>query len=132
MYTVHNELHVLLLTHLPDIPLPTLEGKRKLLDINLRSVEIDRSVDLPSLVSLLDENYSGADIANVCRDACMMPMRRLVAGKTPEEIKTLTVEQIHSPVAMQDFEAAISKTSSSVCLADLRKYERWNKEFGAN
>ena len=48
------------------IPLPSLEGRRKLLDINLKEVEIEHDVDLDDIARHL-EGYSGADITNVCR-----------------------------------------------------------------
>jgi len=41
-------------------------GRRKLLDINLKEVEIHEDVDLDSIAERLD-GYSGADITNVCR-----------------------------------------------------------------
>ena len=42
------------------------EGRKVLLDINLREVELEPSVDLADVASKL-EGYSGADITNVCR-----------------------------------------------------------------
>lgn len=42
------------------------EGRRKLLDINLREVDRADDVDLDVIAQKLD-GYSGADITNVCR-----------------------------------------------------------------
>lgn len=42
------------------------EGRRKLLDINLKEVEMTTDVDLNEVAETL-EGYSGADITNVCR-----------------------------------------------------------------
>lgn len=42
------------------------EGRRKLLDINLREVQLAPDVDLQGVAANLD-GYSGADITNVCR-----------------------------------------------------------------
>lgn len=42
------------------------EGRKVLLDINLREVECEPSVDLAEVAEKLD-GYSGADITNVCR-----------------------------------------------------------------
>lgn len=57
------------------IPLPSTEGRRKLFEINLKDVSKEKDVNICELVRLT-EGYSGADIANVCREAAMMPMRR--------------------------------------------------------
>ena len=57
------------------IPLPSTEGLRKLFEINLKDVNKEKDVNIFELVRLTD-GYSGADIANVCREAAMMPMRR--------------------------------------------------------
>ena len=46
-------------------------------------------VDFRGLVAAT-EGYSGADLKVVCRDAAMMPMRRLLAQTTdPTEIRAL-------------------------------------------
>ena len=42
------------------------EGRRKLLDINLKEVDMAADVDLDKVAGKL-EGYSGADITNVCR-----------------------------------------------------------------
>jgi katanin p60 ATPase-containing subunit A1 len=42
------------------------EGRRVLLTINLKEVELEPTVDLDKIAEQL-EGYSGADITNVCR-----------------------------------------------------------------
>ncbi len=59
-------------------------------------------IDFEGLAELL-EGYSGDDITNVCRDAAMNGMRRKIAGKTPEQIRALSKEDVHEPVRMDDF-----------------------------
>lgn len=43
-----------------------MEGRKALLEINLREVELEPTVDLAEIAEKLD-GYSGADITNVCR-----------------------------------------------------------------
>lgn len=47
-----------------------------------------QGVDLDGISAQLD-GYSGDDITNICRDAAMNGMRRIMAGKTPAELKRL-------------------------------------------
>ena len=61
----------------------------------------------------------------------MMAMRRLIEGKSPEEIKRLPKEQLELPTSMEDFRLALKKCSKSVSAADLEKYEKWMTEFGS-
>lgn len=61
----------------------------------------------------------------------MMAMRRLIEGKSPDEIKNLAMEQLELPTTMEDFLAALRKVSKSVSAADLEKYEKWMTEFGS-
>ena len=70
------------------IPLPTLIARIELLKIAIRGIKLDETVNLDEIAEKLD-GYSGADITNVCRDASLMSMRRLVSGLTPAEIKNL-------------------------------------------
>ena len=57
------------------IPLPTAVGREQLFKINLRGIRVADDVNWDELIRITD-GYSGADLANVCRDAAMMPLRR--------------------------------------------------------
>jgi katanin p60 ATPase-containing subunit A1 len=72
------------------IPLPTAVGRRQLFEINLRGVDIRPEVDFERLISITD-GYSGADLANVCRDAAMMPLRKKIASG---EVDILRIKEI--------------------------------------
>jgi len=61
------------------IPLPPGEGRMSLFKINLKGIELGEDMDYEKMVELTD-GYSGADIANVCRDAAMMPLRKKIAS----------------------------------------------------
>lgn len=58
-----------------DIPLPSVSGRKVLFEINLNSLKLSPNINWDYLVNK-SEGYSGADIANVCREASMLPMRR--------------------------------------------------------
>lgn len=67
-----------------------------------QDIDLAGDLDFQKLASLMD-GYSGDDITNVCRDAAMNGMRRKIAGKTPEQIRALSKEDMHEPVTMDDF-----------------------------
>lgn len=112
------------------IPLPNQSGREALLDISLREVERDLNLDLSEVARKLD-GYSGSDITNVCRDACMMSMRRRISGLSSEEIKNLSRDELELPVTMDDFMDATKRVNKSVSSEDLRRYEKWMQEFGS-
>lgn len=113
------------------IPLPNHLGRRSLLEICLRDVEKSDELNLDEVSTKLD-GYSGSDITNVCRDACMMAMRRRITGLRPDQIKSLTRDELDRPVTMQDFEDAMRRVNKSVSQADLRRYEKWMQEYGSS
>ena len=112
------------------IKLPNAEGRKSLLDLNLKDIELDTEVDLNDISDRLDQ-YSGADITSLCRDAAMMSMRRMIKGKSPDEIRQMKREDLEKPVTLTDFEEAIIRCQRSVGNMDVSKYERWIKEYGS-
>jgi katanin p60 ATPase-containing subunit A1 len=113
------------------IPLPDIEARIQLLQINTKSIKLTSDVDLKELATRLD-GYSGADITNICRDASMMSMRRRIKGLRPEEIKNIPKDELEAPVTLEDFNIAISKIQRSVSQADIKKFDQWMEEYGAN
>ncbi|GAB4850138.1 Katanin p60 ATPase-containing subunit A1 [Ancistrocladus abbreviatus] len=113
------------------IPLPNFESRKELIRINLKTVEVAPDVDIDE-VARRTEGYSGDDLTNVCRDASLNGMRRKIAGKTRDEIKNMSKDEISKdPVAMCDFEEALSKVQPSVSAADIERHEKWFAEFGS-
>lgn len=90
----------------------------------------DDAIDLQEL-SALTENYSGADIAIVIREASMIPMRRLLSIMSPHELAELKKKgDLSVPkVTMNDLKQAILNTKPSVSLKTLNRFEAWEKEF---
>lgn len=121
------------------IPLPDLEGRIQLFRINMKGVELHDDVNLDELAEK-SAGYSGADIANVCRDAAMMSVRRIMEdarkqGLNRDAIQQLLKQrkdQLHgTAVSMDDFLLALSKINKSVSEHDLDRYSAWMNEFGS-
>lgn len=89
------------------IPLPNELGRRSLLTINMKGLDVDDDIDWNYIVSKT-EGYSGADMSNICREAAMMPLRRKLkaSGIDVNAIDQLRKE-IDVPVSKLDFEQAL-------------------------
>jgi katanin p60 ATPase-containing subunit A1 len=117
------------------IPLPNVDGRRQLFELNLKKVAVDNNVDYDKLIKATD-GYSGADIANVCREAALMPLRKALKANKGREIEDLVDDrnfrtEIEKPIGMEDLNAAIENISKSVSIKDLEIYDQWTKEFGS-
>ena len=130
------------------IPLPDLPAREEMLRLHLVGMKLDNNLQLPKIAKKLD-GYSGADVLSVCRqvplrrifqfkinfifvrDAAMMSLRRKIAGKSTEEIRQLTKEDLEEPITSQDFHDAIKRCKTSVSSSDINAYETWMKEFGS-
>lgn len=113
------------------IPLPNFESRKELIRINLKTVEVAPDVNIDDVARRTD-GYSGDDLTNVCRDASLNGMRRKIAGKTRDEIKSMAKDEIsNDPVEMCDFEEALAKVQRSVSPTDIERHEKWFSEFGS-
>jgi len=117
------------------VPLPNSVGRREMFNINMKGIKVQEDVDLDKLVKLTD-GYSGADIANVCREASLMQMRRKLMKtggklnftalkKDPSKLEN----ELDAPVSETDFETAIRNISKSVSPNDLKKYEEFTEKY---
>jgi len=116
-----------------DIPLPNEKGREEMFKINIKGVSVNEDVDWKELVSKT-EGYSGADIANVCREASLMQMRRrLLMNKGGDILELLNnpnlQSELEAPITKEDFISAINNISKSVSFKDLERYVTWTSEF---
>lgn len=112
------------------IELPGEPERRELLDITLRGLEVGDDVDLDRLAEDT-AGYSGDDVTNLVRDAAMNGMRRKIEGKTREEIRALSKEDVQEPVTKEDFRLALGRIRPSVAAGDVEKHVKWREEFGS-
>ena len=120
------------------IPLPDVEGRRELFRINMKEVEMNEDVNLDELADR-SAGYSGADVVNVCRDASLMSVRRIMEmarkqGLGRDQIQLMLKENktaLNTAVTMADFVASLGKVNRSVSDNDLNRYAEWMSEFGS-
>ena len=120
------------------IPLPDAASREELFKINMKGVDM-AGVDFADLARG-SSGYSGADVANVCRDASMMSVRRIMEtarkqGLGKHEMQALLKEQkeaLNTAVTAEDFATALRKVNRSVSDNDLLRYSEWMGEFGSS
>lgn len=71
----------------------------------------------------LTEGYSGSDLAALCKEAAMFPIR----GLSHKELNEGKIP----PVSINHFKAAREIIRPSVSKQSLEFYSRWNNEFGS-
>jgi len=70
------------------VPLPDTESRRAMISKNISSVPCALDLPMEDLAEAT-RGYSGADIRILCRQAAMMPVRRLLKDRSPEELQDL-------------------------------------------
>ncbi|KRG01680.1 katanin p60 ATPase-containing subunit A1 isoform X3 [Drosophila mojavensis] len=112
------------------IPLPNEETRSALLKLYLKDVSLSPDINTTVIGDEL-QGYSGSDISNVCRDASMMAMRRLISGRTPQQIKQIRREDVDQPITLKDFQDAQQRTKKTVSADDVARFEKWMEEYGS-
>lgn len=77
-------------------------------------------------VSGRTEGYSGSDMANLCKEAAMGPIRTL-AG---EDIIAIAADDVR-PISREDFDYALTQVRASVSSKAMDEYLAWNRDFGS-
>ncbi|ORX54168.1 AAA-domain-containing protein [Piromyces finnis] len=136
------------------INLPDFEARKRMFEINLPNGSVDNNnnvvvegLDYDKLAEIT-EGYSGSDIKLVCKEAAMIPVRKIfniLENMNEEETTELT--QNHSengenlskditalkrePVQMKDVYKALACTKPSCPTTLSDKYLEWQNNFGS-
>ena len=81
-------------------------------------------------LALRTKNYSGADLAHLCEEAAMYPVREL----TFHDIAAMTTAAAGSavrPITYADVVKATSAIRASVSMDTLRALEAWDSKYGS-
>lgn len=106
--------------------LPTIEGRTKIFELCTKEVEMDDTVDFKEL-GAISEGYSGSDIATVCREVVMLPVRELdVSGQLTSSNKDFTLRKI----TREDFINVLENIKPVVSDSEIERFEKWREEFG--
>ncbi|PRP80076.1 spastin-like [Planoprotostelium fungivorum] len=108
------------------VPLPDTEARLSIIK-NLLSKEsnIDIKADQMKQLARRTNGYSGSDLAALCKNAALEPVRELGAS-----IKNMPLDQLR-PINYEDFNHAIKKSKPSVSAESVEAFEEWEKQFGS-
>ena len=116
------------------IPLPNEVGRKEMFRINFQGIKLSNDIDIDTLIKKT-EGYSGHDIANVCREASLMGMRRILMNEN-EKFNIMEyandknfVQDLIAPVSQNDILTAIKNISKSVSNNDVKKFEEWTYQY---
>jgi vacuolar protein-sorting-associated protein 4 len=109
------------------VPLPDLKARVGIFKIHTVGVNSALSEEDFIELAVRTEGYSGRDIANVCREVIMLPIRELdMSGLLEEEDKEVKVRDI----ALKDFKKTLKKVKPMTHKALIKEYNDWAEEFG--
>ncbi|MFX0134884.1 MAG: AAA family ATPase [Candidatus Hodarchaeota archaeon] len=105
------------------VGMPEFEARVVIFKLHTKGVELAVDINFEKLANLTD-NFSGSDIALICRESIMKPIRELdISGNLIET-------ENPRPVNQKDFLESLQYIKSSVAKNELKKYEDWGNEFG--
>jgi len=95
------------------VDVPDAESRKKILEIHIKNIPLDKSVKLDVLVKKT-EGFVGADIENLCREAALNALRKDMNSKT---------------VTMDDFDEALKRVKSSVSENTAQRYKKIEEHY---
>ncbi len=95
------------------VPLPDKKGREEIFKVHTSGMKLANDVKLKR-ISESTENYSGADIEAVCREAGMVALRKNIKAKE---------------VTMGDFKKAFEKIKPSITENDIKKYKEIEEQY---
>ncbi len=108
------------------VGLPSPEGRAKIFKLGTKGVDVDPDVDFEKLGEMT-EGYTGSDIATICREVVMLPIREL---DTKGALVTGNGDFNVRPVNMEDFVKTIKKIKPVVSQKEISRFLKWKEEFG--
>ena len=109
------------------VPLPDMKARTGIFKIHTEGVNTALTEEDFIELSVRSEGYSGRDIANVCREVIMLPIRELdMAGLLENSAKEVNVRDI----TLNDFKKTLKKVKPMTNKALMKQYNDWALEFG--
>jgi len=109
------------------VPLPDEEAREAIFKIHTAGVNLSLTDNDFRELGEKTAGYSGSDIANVCREVIMRPIRELdMSGKITAEAEEIIVRDVN----IEDFNKTLKKIKPIVSEKEIKRYHEWFEQFG--
>jgi len=109
------------------VPLPDMKARAGIFKIHTEGVNTELSDEDYIELAVRTDGYSGRDIANVCREVIMLPIRELdMSGLLDSSDEEVIVRDI----TLKDFKKTLKKVKPMTNAALIKQYNDWAEEFG--
>jgi transitional endoplasmic reticulum ATPase len=88
------------------IPVPNVEGRRKILGIHSRRMPLAPDVDLDRLAGITHA-FVGADLEALCKEAGMVALRRYLSLEEENHLDAILTTSVQLHITMEDFLTAL-------------------------
>ena len=95
------------------VPVLDKKGREEIFKVHTHKMKLAKDINLKRMAEAT-ENYSGADLEAVCREAGMIALRK--------DIKA-------SEITMGDFKKAFEKIKPSITETDIKKYKEIEEKY---
>jgi transitional endoplasmic reticulum ATPase len=95
------------------VPPPKESARIEIMKVHTKNMPIAKNVNIEELAKKM-ENYTGADIENVCREAAMIALRKNIESKE---------------VILENFEQALENSNPSVDEETIKMYDSFNEKI---
>ncbi|MFX1577392.1 MAG: AAA family ATPase [Promethearchaeota archaeon] len=107
------------------VPIPEFEARVRIFEIHTKGIDLAPDVDFNILGEKTDE-YAGSDIALICREASLQPIREMDASGAIRDKEVMA-----RPVNLQDFLDALKNIRSVVSPEEQARYIEWDNTHGS-
>jgi SpoVK/Ycf46/Vps4 family AAA+-type ATPase len=107
------------------VPIPEYEARVRIFEIHTKGIDLAPDVDFNILGEKTD-GYAGSDIALICREASLQPIREMDASGAIRD-KEISAR----PVNLQDFLEALKNIRSVVSPEEQARYIEWDNTHGS-
>lgn len=122
------------------VPIPEKKSRLEIIKVHTSKMSISKDVNI-EMLSEKTENFSGADIESLCKEAGLAALRRYITEKDVPEISEKSdtkTKKSHSKktkyenrleILHSDFEASLKKIKPSISPEELKKYQEVEEEY---